>query len=109
MNQLLHVSLSPHVRDKTTTSSIMKDVLIALMPATIYGICNFKLSAAIIVIVTVVSCVVTEFLYEYLMKKPITIMDYSAAVTGLILALNLPSTVPLWLPVIGSVFAIVIV
>ena len=109
MNQLLHVSLSPHVRDKTTTSSIMKDVLIALMPATIYGICNFKLSAAIIVIVTVVSCLVTEFLYEYLMKKPITIMDYSAAVTGLILALNLPSTVPLWLPVIGSVFAIVIV
>lgn len=109
MNQLLHVSLSPHVRDKSTTSSIMKDVLIALMPATIYGICNFKLNAAIIIIVTVVSCVASEFLFEYFMKKPITIKDYSAAVTGLILALNLPSTVPLWLPVIGSVFAIVVV
>lgn len=109
MNQLLHVSLSPHIRDKSTTSSIMKDVLIALMPATIYGICNFKLNAAIIIIVTVVSCVASEFLFEYFMKKPITIKDYSAAVTGLILALNLPSTVPLWLPVIGSIFAIVVV
>lgn len=109
MNQLLHVSLSPHIRDKSTTSSIMKDVLIALMPATIYGICNFKLNAAIIIIVTVVSCVASEFLFEYFMKKPITIKDYSATVTGLILALNLPSTVPLWLPVIGSIFAIVVV
>lgn len=109
MNKLLHVSSSPHVRDKTTTSNIMLDVIIALLPATLFGIYNFKLDAALIVIVTIATCVVSEYLFEYLMKKPITIKDYSAIVTGLILALNLPATVPLWLPVIGGVFAIIIV
>lgn len=109
MNKLLHVSSSPHVRDKTTTSNIMLDVIIALLPATLFGIYNFKLDAALIVIVTIATCVVSEYLFEYLMKKPITIKDYSAIVTGLILALNLPASVPLWLPVIGGVFAIIIV
>lgn len=109
MNKLLHVSSSPHVRDKTATSNIMLDVIIALLPATIFGIYNFKLNAAFIIAVTVITCVASEYLYEYFMKKPITIKDYSAAVTGLILALNLPATVPLWLPVIGGVFAIIIV
>lgn len=109
MNKLLHVSSSPHVRDKTTTSNIMLDVIIALMPATLFGIYNFQLDAALIVAVTVITCVASEYLFEYFMKKPITIQDYSAIVTGLILALNLPASVPLWLPVIGGVFAIIIV
>lgn len=109
MDKLLHVSSSPHVRDKTTTSQIMLDVIIALMPATLYGIYNFHLKAALIIVVTVATCVLSEFLFEYFMKKTITIMDFSAVVTGMILALNLPASVPLWLPVIGGVFAIIVV
>lgn len=109
MNRLLNVSSSPHVRDKTTTSAIMRDVIIALLPATLFGIYNFKQDAALIVAITVITCMVSEYLFEYFMKKPITINDYSAIVTGLILALNLPASVPLWLPVIGGVFAIIIV
>lgn len=109
MNKLLHTSSSPHVRDQTDTTRIMIDVIIALMPATLYGIYQFKLNAALIVVVSVLTCVLSEYLFEYFMKKPITIKDCSAIVTGLILALNLPSTVPLWIPVIGALFAIIIV
>ena len=109
MNKLLHTSSSPHVCDQTDTTRIMIDVIIALMPATLYGIYQFKLNAALIVVVSVLTCVLSEYLFEYFMKKPITIKDCSAIVTGLILALNLPSTVPLWIPVIGALFAIIIV
>lgn len=109
MNQLLHVSSSPHIKDKVTTSSIMLDVVIALLPATFFGIYQFKINALLIIVTTITTCVLAEYLYERFMKKTITIKDLSAVVTGLILALNLPSTVPLWLPVIGGLFAIIVV
>ncbi len=109
MDKLLNVSASPHVRDKTTTSQIMLDVIIALLPATLFGIYNFGFNAALIIAVTVATCVLSEFLFEYFLKKPMTIKDFSAVVTGMILALNLPASVPLWLPVIGGVFAIIVV
>lgn len=112
MNQLLHVSASPHIKDRVTTSSIMLDVIIALIPATLFGIIQFKTNALLIIvttITTITTCVLAEYLYERFMKKTITIKDLSAVVTGFILALNLPSTVPLWLPVIGGLFAIIVV
>lgn len=109
MNQLLHVSASPHIKDRVTTSSIMLDVIIALIPATLFGIIQFKINSLLIIVTTITTCVLAEYLYERFMKKTITIKDLSAVVTGLILALNLPSTVPLWLPVIGGLFAIIVV
>ena len=109
MNQLLHVSSSPHIKDKVTTSSIMLDVVIALLPATFFGIYQFKIKALFIILTTIITCVLSEYIYEYFMKKTITIKDLSAVVTGLILALNLPATVPLWIPVIGGIFAIIVV
>lgn len=109
MNQLLHVSASPHIKDRVTTSSIMLDVIIALIPATLFGIIQFKTNALLIIVTTITTCVLAEYLYERFMKKTITIKDLSAVVTGFILALNLPSTVPLWLPVIGGLFAIIVV
>lgn len=85
-------------------------VLIGLLPATIFGIWNFRHENAwILVVVTTVSAVLAEFIYEKLMHKPITINDFSAAVTGLLLALNLPPTLPWWMGVVGAVFAIVVV
>lgn len=109
MNELFNVSSSPHIRSKLKTSNIMLMVILALMPATIFGIINFGVRALVIVIISVTSSVLTEYLYEYFMKKKVTIGDYSAAVTGLLLALNLPAGVPYWMPVLGSVFAILIV
>lgn len=109
MNQLLHVSASPHIKDRVTTSSIMLDVIIALIPTTLFGIIQFKINALLIIVTTITTCVLAEYLFEYFMKKPITIKDLSAVVTGLILALNLPATVPLWIPIIGGVFAIIVV
>jgi RnfABCDGE-type electron transport complex D subunit len=87
----------------------MLDVFIALIPATLFGIYNFGLNALLIVLTCVTTSVLTEYIYERAMKKPITTSDLSAALTGLLLALNLPSTAPMWLAIIGSVFAILIV
>ncbi len=101
MNQLLHVSASPHIKDRVTTSSIMLDVIIALIPATLFGIIQFKINALLIIVTTITTCVLAEYLYERFMKKTITIKDLSAVVTGLILALNLPSTVPLLISFTG--------
>ncbi len=109
MNTLLKVSSNPHVRARMKTENIMLLVLIALLPASAFGVWNFGLDALLVMVVSVGSCVLTEYIYEKLMHKKITIRDFSAAVTGLLLALNLPSTVPLWLPVIGAVFAILFV
>ena len=109
MNKLLNVSTSPHVRSSSTTSSIMCDVLIAMAPAALFGIYQFGFRAFLIIVVCVASAVLTEYIYEKAMKKPITIMDYSAAVTGLILALNMPAYIDLWIPALGSIFAILIV
>lgn len=69
MNQLLHVSSSPHIKDKVTTSSIMLDVVIALLPATFFGIYQFKINALLIILTTIITCVLSEYIYEYFMKK----------------------------------------
>ena len=110
MNEKLNVSSSPHIRDKVTTSNIMMWVVIALLPATFFGIYNFRHENAwLLVVVTTGTAVLTEYVYEKLMHKSITIKDFSAAVTGLLLALNLPPTLPLWMGALGAVFAILVV
>ena len=110
MSEQLKVSSSPHIRSKETTGNIMLWVIIALLPATFFGIYNFRDTHAwLLVIVTIAAAVLTEYIYEKLMHKKITIKDFSAAVTGLLLALNLPPTAPIWLGIIGSVFAILVV
>lgn len=109
MNQLMKISSSPHIRDKETTTNIMGCVIVALLPATIVGISNFGLYAAFIVVLTVLSCIAFEALYEKLVGKKSTIKDLSAVLTGLLLAMNLPPEVPFWLPIIGSFFAIIVV
>lgn len=109
MDEMRKVSSNPHVRSKVTTSNIMMWVVIALLPNTCFGIYNFGLDALIIVVLSIASTVLTELIYEKLMHKPVTIKDGSAVVTGLLLALNLPSTVPWWIPVVGGVFAIIVV
>lgn len=106
--KMLNVSSSPHVRDNSSTKSIMRDVVIALLPATAVGIYNFRISALLVILTTCVTCVLAEYLWQKLMKQPITTNDFSALLTGLLLALNLPSTIPLWMCVIGGVFAIII-
>ncbi len=103
------VSSNPHVRTKINTARIMQAVVIALLPALGVGIFQFGLRALIIVLISVASAVLTETLYELLMKKPLTVKDFSAVVTGLLLGLNLPVSVPYWIPVIGGVFAILVV
>ena len=109
MSELKKVSSNPHVRAKVTTSHIMLAVVIALLPTSIYGIFNFGFKAAVLILVTVASTVLTEYVYEVAMKKKVTIGDFSAVVTGLLLALNLPVSAPWWIGVIGGVFAILVV
>ncbi len=110
MSEKYNVSSSPHVRDKITTSNIMLMVVIALLPATLFGIYNFRHENAwLLVLVTTGTAVLAEYLYQKLMHKPITIKDCSALLTGLLLALNLPPTLPLWMGALGSVFAIIVV
>ena len=109
MNGLLHVSSSPHARSKVTTDKIMFAVLLALAPAVCVGIWNFGLRALLLIVISMAVCPLTEYLYEKGMKKPVTIADGSALVTGLLLAMNMPVQAPLWMPVIGGVFAILVV
>ena len=109
MEQMLNVSSNPHVRDKMTTGRIMQLVALALLPTTLFGIWNFGFRALLVVLVTVVSSVFFEWLYDRLMHKKNTINDFSAVVTGLLLALNMPPQIPLWMPVLGSAFAIIVV
>ena len=109
MNGLLHVSSSPHARSKVTTDKIMFAVLLALAPAACVGVWNFGLRALLLIAISMAVCPLTEYLYEKGMKKPVTIADGSALVTGLLLAMNMPVQAPLWMPVIGGVFAILVV
>ena len=109
MSKLLNLSSNPHIRDNVTTAEIMRDVFIALIPTTLYGIIQWGFNAALICILTVAAAVISELVYEKCMKLPITIKDWSAAVTGLILALNCPPNIPAWIPCLGAVFAIIIV
>ena len=109
MSEKMKVSSNPHIRANTTTSSIMLMVVIALLPATGFGIYNFGPRALAHVLITVAACVLTELGFELLVKKPVTIGDFSAIVTGLLLALNLPVSAPLWIGALGGLFAILVV
>ena len=109
MNKLLNVSSSPHVRSSVTTQNLMLDVVIAMIPAAAFGVFHFGFHALLVMIVTVAACVASEYVYEKFMNKPITIADMSAVVTGMILALNMPPEIPLWIPALGGVFAIIVV
>nr|WP_330392142.1 RnfABCDGE type electron transport complex subunit D [Acetitomaculum ruminis] len=111
---MLNVSSAPHVRSKDSTTSIMRDVLIALAPATLFGLYNnyrygLLVNAIILLIVCIGVCVLSEYVWQKAMKKPITIADLSAAVTGLIIFVNLPAGLPWWIAAIGSVFSIIVV
>lgn len=109
MSELLHVSSNPHIRSKVTTSGIMFWVIVALLPATGFGIFHFGLDALVLIVVTVASAILFETLFNLINRKKNTIDDFSAVVTGLLLALNLPATAPWWIGVIGAFFAIVVV
>lgn len=106
---MYNVSVSPHLRAQDSTKSIMGDVAIALLPILAFGIYHFGLPAFFVTVLCVVSSVLFELLFELITKRPITIFDNSALVTGLILAVNLPASVPWYIPVLGSAFAIIIV
>ncbi len=105
----LIVSSSPHIHAKDTTSSIMRDVLIALTPAAVASVVLFGLRALLIIAVCVATSVLSEFVFNVITKKKQTIIDLSAAVTGLLLALNLPAKTGIWQCIVGSVFAIIVV
>ena len=109
MNNLLHVSSSPHVRRKDTTQNLMLDVVIAMLPAAAFGVYRFGLYSLAVILATVAACVASEYAYEKFMGKPITVSDCSAVVTGMILALNMPPEIPIWIPMLGGVFAIIVV
>lgn len=106
---MFHVSVSPHIRDKSSTRKIMIDVCIALVPTLAFGVWHFGINALFVILSSVLSCVVSEAVFELIIKKPITVFDFSAVVTGLILALNMPPNIAWWVPAVGGVFAIVIV
>ena len=109
MENKLHISVSPHIHSKRTTQKVMLDVLIALLPATIAGVVIFGIESLWVIAVCVGVSVLSELLFNIIVKKQQTVSDLSAAVTGLLLALNLPANVPLWQAAVGSLFAIIIV
>ena len=109
MNSQLTLSVSPHIHKKISTSRIMLDVILALLPATVAGVVLFGFRALLVVGVTVAASVGFELLFNLLAKREQTVGDLSAVVTGLLLALNLPANIPLWQCVVGALFAIVVV
>ena len=109
MNNKLKLAVSPHIHSGQSTAGIMRDVLISLLPATIAGTVIFGLRSLLVVAICVAACVGFEALFNVMIKKDQTIGDFSAAVTGLLLALNLPANIPLWQCVVGALFAIVVV
>lgn len=109
MEKKLHISVSPHIRAKRTTQSIMLDLIIALLPAAIAGVVIFGLRALAVIGICVAASVISEAVFNIITKKEQTVCDLSAVVTGLILALNLPANIPFWQAVVGAVFAIIVV
>ena len=105
----LNVQSSPHVRDNVSTRLIMLDVIIAMLPATIWGIIQFGTHAAMVIIASILSAVISETIFNIIVKRSNTIGDLSCVVTGMILGLNMPPEVPIFIPVVGSAFAIIIV
>ncbi|MCD3320301.1 RnfABCDGE type electron transport complex subunit D, partial [Clostridium botulinum D/C] len=102
------VSSSPHIRDNSSVQSIMRDVIIALLPATAAGIYFFGRDALLVILTAVISCVASEWVWCKLAKTPNTTKDLSAVITGLLLAFNVPPTLPLWMVVVGSVFTMIV-
>lgn len=109
MDNMLMASSSPHIRSEETVQRIMLDVIIALMPAAIGSIYHFGFNAFKLIMISVISAVGFEAIIQKVLKQSVTINDLSAVVTGMLLAFNLPSTAPWWLPVVGSAFAIIVV
>lgn len=109
MNESVIVSCSPHIRAKDTTQSIMRDVLIALMPALVAAVIHYGMRSLVVTAVCVVFACLSEYAMQKACKKPVTISDLSAAVTGVILAFNLPVGIPLWIAAFGSIVAIAFV
>ncbi|BFL12702.1 RnfABCDGE type electron transport complex subunit D [[Clostridium] hylemonae] len=109
MENNIKMSSSPHIRSKVTSANIMLCVTIALLPASVFGVWNFGLPAFIMLLSTTVSAVLTEYIYEKLMHRKVTINDFSAVVTGLLLGLNMPASAPWWMGALGSVFGILVV
>lgn len=109
MNRLL-VSPAPHIHAAVSTKSLMRDVVIALLPAVIVSVVFYGLGEIVVLGTSVVSCILVEYLItKFLLKKPSTVCDYSAVVTGILLALNLPYTTPWWVVFIGALFAVGVV
>ena len=104
----LLVSSAPHITGKDTTASLMRDLIIAMVPALVASTLFFRVQSLILTAVSVLACVAFEYLYEKMLKKPITVGDLSAAVTGILLAFNCPPSLPLWTVVVGAFFAIII-
>lgn len=105
----MKISSSPHIRDKESTTNIMGQVIVALIPAAVFGVYNFGFKALLLCLITIVCCVGFEAGFEKLTNRKITIKDLSAVLTGLLLAMNLPPDVPFWIPILGSFFAIIVV
>lgn len=109
MSEKFYLSSSPHIHSKNSTQRIMLDVVISLLPALVAGTIIFGTRALLVVAVCIASCVALEWIFNAIVKKPQTITDLSAVVTGLLLGLNLPANIPVWQCIIGSIFAIIIV
>lgn len=109
MQKSLAVSSSPHLRDHASTRSVMWEVCLALLPAGLAGVWFFGLRALVLILTCVASCVLAEALYQKHTHQKVTVGDMSAVVTGLLLAYNLPANAPVWLAVVGSVIAIILV
>ncbi|MBQ4054188.1 MAG: RnfABCDGE type electron transport complex subunit D [Clostridia bacterium] len=107
--KLLKVSASPHVKHWETGRTLMLDVIIAMLPALVWAIYIFGWRALSLTLISVASCMAFEFLFQKALKRPVTVLDFSCVVTGILLAFNLPVSTPLWIPVMGAFFAIVIV
>lgn len=107
--KLLTVTPAPHIRDRETTQSIMLDVVIALLPALVASVVIFGIRALVVTAVSVAAAVLSEFLFEKGVKKPVTISDLSAVVTGMLLAFNMPASMPWWMAIVGAFIAIVII
>ncbi|MCR5748316.1 MAG: RnfABCDGE type electron transport complex subunit D [Lachnospiraceae bacterium] len=109
MDNIYSVSSSPHVRDNVTTQKIMGAVLLSLLPASICGVIFFGIHALLVIVVSVASSVLSELIFEKITGRDVTVYDLSAAVTGLLIGLNMPPSVPLFVPVLGSVFGVIVV
>ncbi|MBP5225114.1 MAG: RnfABCDGE type electron transport complex subunit D, partial [Lachnospiraceae bacterium] len=108
MENKLLLSVSPHIRSSRTTQNVMLDVIIALIPALIASTVLFGFRALLLTVISAAACVLLEFGYEKLMKKPVTVSDLSAVVTGILLAFNVPAGMPVWMLLIGDVAAIIL-